>query len=84
LPGQVKWAVAGAATVNDEEHVKVAEQSFVYVQVTVVVPPQNEGATGVTGFVVNIPLHPPPEAIEPSHVANLLLIAAWVWQESSF
>jgi hypothetical protein len=58
-------------------------QSLEYVQVTVVLPPQAFGAVGFVGLIVNIPLHPPLAVMEASQVANLILIANWVWQETS-
>jgi len=43
-----------------------------------VLPPQNDGAAGVTGLVVNTPLQPPLAVVVVNHVANLPSIAAWV------
>jgi hypothetical protein len=49
----------------------------------VVEPPQADGAVGVTGDLVNVPLHPPLAVVVSSHAANEALIVAWVWQAAS-
>jgi hypothetical protein len=52
--GQVNTTALGLATVNDALHDRV-KQLFVTVHVTVVVPPQIPGATGLVGFCVRVP-----------------------------
>jgi hypothetical protein len=75
--------VRSAVTVNEALHDLGPSQLLVTVQVTVIVPPQELGACGVTGLVVTTLLHPPPLCTEASHAANLVLIAACVWHASS-
>jgi hypothetical protein len=72
---------AGAATLKVAEHVTSASQLLVTLNVTVFEPPQAKGAP-VLSFD-NDPLHPPVKPAVPSHVANLVLISTWVWQETS-
>jgi hypothetical protein len=46
-------------------------------------PPSAEGATGVAGVVVNVPLHPPLAVVVRSHAAKEASMAAWVWLAAS-
>jgi hypothetical protein len=60
------------------QEVVTGSQLLVYVHVTVVNPPNAEGATGVAGTVVNIPSHPPLAVVVRSHAANEASMTAWV------
>jgi Flp pilus assembly protein TadG len=84
LAAQLNTTAGAAVTVNVAEQVVVnGAQELVYVQVTVVVPPQTEGATGDKGLVDNTPLHPPLAVVEAIQVAKAVLMAACVWQAGS-
>jgi hypothetical protein len=73
--GHVNDTTDGADTVNVAEHVLVnGSQVLVYVNVTVVAPPQADGAP-VLSFV-NTPLQPPLADAVANHAVNWLLIAA--------
>jgi hypothetical protein len=51
--------------------------------VTVVEPPQAEGAVGEMGTVVSTPLQPPLAVVVRSHAAKEVFIFSWVWQATS-
>jgi hypothetical protein len=79
LLAQVNMTVGAVSTVKVfVQDVVNGAQLLVYVHVTVVNPPSAEGATGIVGTVVNIPLHPPLAVVVRSHVANEASMAAWV------
>ena len=67
--GQVNDITGGAVTVNVAEHVVVnGSQVLVYVNVTVVEPPQEDGAP-VLSFVMT-PLQPPLADAVANHAVN--------------
>ena len=83
VPAQVVM-VGGvsAVTVNVAEHVVTnGSQVLVYVKITVLEPPQLEGAP--VELFVKTPLQPPPAFTVANHVAYFVLIAACVWQAAS-
>jgi hypothetical protein len=75
---QVKMTGGAGVTVKVFVQVCGTAQLVVYVQVTVVLPPQADGATGAAGVVVSTPLQPPLAVVEASHVAKAVLMAACV------
>jgi methylglyoxal synthase len=76
---QVNTTGGDGSTVNVAVHVVViGVHELVYVQVTVVLPPQASGAIGVVGDVVNNPLQPPVAVAVVNHVAKEASIAACV------
>ena len=75
--GQVNTTVAGAGTVNVAWQVVInGAQVLVYVNVTVVEPPQLDGAPVL--LFVSTPLHPPLADAVASHAANAVFTAACV------
>ena len=79
LVGQVNTTVGAAATVKVAWQVVVnGAQPLVYVNVTVVEPPQADGAPVL--LLVNTPLQPPLADTVASHAANAAFTAACVWQ----
>lgn len=75
--GQVIITGGGAGTVKVAvQVVVVGAQLLVYVNVTVVEPPQAGGAPVL--LLVNTPLHPPVADAVASHAANCAFTAAWV------
>ena len=58
-----------------EQVVVVGAQLLVYVNVTVVVPPQLDGAVGLVGVLTSVP---PLLLTVPSHVVNSLFTAVCV------
>ena len=84
LTGQVRETTGAFTTVKIAEQVVVSgAQVLVYVQLTVVEPPQALGAVGLAGLVVSTPPHPPDAVAVASQAVNLASIAAWVWQAAS-
>jgi hypothetical protein len=82
LAGQINDTGGGFATVNDAAHVVVVgAQLLVYVNVTVVVPPQALGAPVL--LLLRAPLHPPLELAVASHAANSAFTAVCVWQDAT-
>lgn len=80
--GQVKTTVGAAGTVNVAWQVVVnGAQVLVYVNVTVVEPPQADGAPVL--LLVNTPLQPPVPVAVANHVAKALFTAACVWQAAA-
>ena len=77
LVGQFSTTVGGAATVKVAWQVWLP-QLLLLVNVTVVLPPQAEGAP-VLLLVMVLPQPPLPLAVA-NHVANAALTAACVWQ----
>ena len=67
-----------SVTVKVAEQVTLAPQVLVTVQVTVVVPPQAFGATGVAGLVVIAALQPPLKVVVANQLANAASMVAWV------
>lgn len=79
LVGQVNTTVGAAGTVKVAvQVVDNGAQVLVYVNVTVVEPPQADGAPVLS--LVNTPLHPPVAVAVANHVAKALFTAACVWQ----
>ena len=77
LAGQVKRTAGGLLTVKEAEQVVVVgAQLLVYVNVTVVVPPQLDGAA--PALLLRAPLHPPLELAVASHAVNSAFTCAWV------
>jgi hypothetical protein len=68
-------------TVNVAEHVLGDSQELVTVNVTVVVPPQADGAPEL--LLEMAALQPPENVTVASHAANLESMAACVWQAAS-
>jgi hypothetical protein len=84
LAAQLNTTAGAAVTVNVAEQVVVnGAQELVYVQVTVVLPPQASGAVGDVGLVDNMPLQPPLAVVEDNQVAKAVLMFACVWQAGS-
>jgi hypothetical protein len=81
LAGQVKVTAGAAVTVNVAEHVLGPSQELVTVNVTVVEPPQAGGAPEL--LLEMAALQPPLKVAVASHVVNLELIVACVWQAAS-
>jgi hypothetical protein len=82
LLGQTNDTVGAAVTVKLAlQVVVVGAQLLVYVKVTVVVPPQAEGAPVL--LLLLAPLHPPLELAVASHAVNCALTAVWVWQDAT-
>ena len=76
---QVNTTGGDGSTVNVAvQLVVVGAHELVYVQVTVVLPPQASGAIGLLGEVVNIPLQPPVAVVVNNHAANEASMAACV------
>ena len=72
LPGQVSAKVVSGVTVKVAEQVLVAWQVVpsAKVQITVVLPPQAEGAPLPAVSAESVALHPPLEVTPASHAAN--------------
>jgi hypothetical protein len=69
LAGQVRRTAGGLLTVKEAvQVVVVGAQLLVYVNVTVVVPPQLDGAA--PALLLRAPLHPPLEVAVASQAAN--------------
>ena len=81
--GAVRLTAGAAVTVKVLVHVITGTQLLVYVQVTVALPPQAEGAVGVAGFLVSMPLQPPLAVTVANHAVNLASIADCDWHEAS-
>ena len=74
MAGQVRLTPGGGGTVNNAEQVVVAgAQLLVYVNVTVALPPQLDGAA--PALLLREPLHPPLEVAVASHAAK----ASFTW-----
>ena len=77
LAGQVRRTAGGLLTVKEAvQVVVVGAQLLVYVNVTVVVPPQLDGAA--PALLLRAPLHPPLEVAVASHAVNSAFTWAWV------
>jgi hypothetical protein len=76
--GQVSDTVGAAATVKVACPLLPGPQPLVTVKVTVVEPPQAEGAPVL--LLVRTALQPPVKLAVASQFAKAVLTAAWVWQ----
>ena len=76
--GQASEGAGAFGTVKVAWQVLEAWQADVTVKVTVVLPPQKDGAPVL--LFVNTPLHPPVNVAVANQVLNAALTAACVWQ----
>ncbi len=77
LPGHTSDTVGGAVTVKVEAQVElVGGHELVYVNVTVVEPPQLFGAPWL--LLDKLPLHPPLEVADASQLVNAAFTATCV------
>ena len=74
MAGQTSDTAGGAVTVKDAEQV-CDPQLLEIDQLTVVDPPQLDGAVGLVGFLTNVP---PLLLTVASHAVNSLFTAVWV------
>jgi len=79
--GQVNDGGGAAVTVKVAWQVWGDWHSELSVKVTVVEPPQKDGAPVL--LLVKTALHPPEKLAVANHAANWALTAAWVWQAAT-